>query len=298
MGYFVTAAALKVASANSLTRSAYRALGRLKNSKLCDVSPEVAMWCLEGLPPGRQRLLDLGTGWIHTYSLFAALMRRDDELHCFDVSDNRKWKCFQATLPVIFDELSDGPIPEHSEQHRAAAKRVELLKQARSFDEVYRIIDITYQCRADGVPEYPQNYFDRIFSVDVLEHVDAQVFPVAAQAWFRILRPGGQFYAKIGIDDHLAHYQGRYGSKRYLRYSHRTWDQLLGNEVQYVNRLTTSQILELLKGAGFTIDDVETTAGADPPPEEVHPDYRWQNEEDIRAVGLNVKAHKPQSEAA
>jgi hypothetical protein len=86
----------------------------------------------------------------------------------------------------------------------------------------------------------------------------------------------GRFYAQIGIDDHLAHYQGRYASKRYLRYSNWVWDHLLGNEVQYINHLTKSQILGLLEGVGFAIDDVETDARSDTPLEKVHSDYRWQ----------------------
>jgi hypothetical protein len=32
----------------------------------------------------------------------------------------------------------------------------------------------------------------RIYSVDVLEHVDAAAFPKAAQAWVRILKSGNQ----------------------------------------------------------------------------------------------------------
>jgi hypothetical protein len=75
---------------------------------------------------------------------------------------------------------------------------------------------------------------------------------VAAAAWFRILKPGGKFLAQVGIDDHLAMYQGKVGSKRYLRYSHRTWDWLLGNEVQYINRLTATEIVNILTEAGGT----------------------------------------------
>jgi hypothetical protein len=289
--YFATAAALRVASANTLTRSAYRALGKLKNGPPCDVSLKVALWCMDGLPPERQRLLDLGTGWIHTYGLFPALLR-DDELHCFDVADIRKWKCFRLTLPVIFDQLRNGLAAERDALNHAA-RRVESLRQATSFEEAYRVVGITYQCRSDGVPEYPDDYFDRIFSVDVLEHVDAAIFPKASEAWFRILKPGRQFCAQVGIDDHLAHYQGRYGSKRYLRYSHQTWDWLLNNGVQYINRLTKSQILGLLEASGFVIDEVGTDLGGDTMPAEVHPDYRWQSEDDIRAVRLSVRAHKP-----
>jgi SAM-dependent methyltransferase len=215
---------------------------------------------------------------------------RNDELHCFDAADIRKRKCFQATLPIIFEQLP-GHVPE--DVLRQATRRFELIKQAKSCEEVYQILGITYQWRPSGLPEYPDNYFDRILSVDVLEHVDADLFPKAAEVWLRILKPGGQFYAQVGIDDHLAYYQGRYGSKLYLRYSHQVWEWLFSNQVQYINRFTKTQILELLEAAGFVIDEVETDLGGDTPPEEVHSDYRWESEEDIRAVRLFVKAHKP-----
>jgi hypothetical protein len=56
------------------------------------------------------------------------------------------------------------------------------------------------------------------------------------------LKPGGQFVAQVGLDDHLAFFQGRFGSKRYLRYSERAWRILIG----------------LLTDAGFRIDSIET----------------------------------------
>ena len=288
--YFLTAAALKAVSANTLTRSAYRRVSLLKNDPPCDIFLHVALWCLDGLPPGRQRLLDLGTGWIHSFAIFAALLRDNDELYCFDAADIRKWKCFQATLPLLFDQLP-GQVPE--DVLRKATNRVDSIKKAKSFEEVYQLIGMSYQMRPDGLPDYPDNYFDRIFSVDVLEHVDADLFPKAAEIWLRILKPGGQFYAQVGIDDHLAYQQGRYGSKRYLRYSHQVWDWLLSNQVQYINRFTKTQILEMLEATGFVIGDIETDLRGDTPPDKVHPDYRWQSEEDIRAVRLCVKAYKP-----
>jgi hypothetical protein len=106
------------------------------------------------------------------------------------------------------------------------------------------------------------------------------------------LKPGGQFVAQVGLDDHLAFFQGRFGSKRYLRYSERAWRILIGNSVQYINRLTSSQIIGLLTDAGFSIDSIETDSSGDTAPGEVHPDYRNQSEADIRAVRLNGQAAK------
>jgi SAM-dependent methyltransferase len=288
MNYFVTAAALKIASSNALTRSAYHALTRLRSGPR-PVFVEQAVWLLEGLPEEHCRLLDLGTGWVHAYSLFPALLR-DDEVHCFDSSDNRHFKSFLNTVPVVLDQIRQLNLAPAIVDR--AARRAAALMAAKDFDEAYQAVGLVYQVSPNGIPDYPDNYFDRIFSNDVLEHVDAKVFLPAAQAWFRITKPGGRFLTQVGIDDHLAFYQGEFGSKRYLRYSHRSWDWLLGNEVQYINRLTASEIVDLLREAGFAIDDVDTHV-CDMSRADVHPDYRSQSDDDIRAVRLFVKAHKP-----
>jgi SAM-dependent methyltransferase len=291
MNYFVTAAALRVASASVLTRRIYRALTRLRHGPR-NVFREQALWLLDGLPPGRQRLLDLGTGWAHAYSLYPALMR-DDEIHCFDVEDNRDLASFRATLRAVQSEITERGMLTDLPMQECARQRCNDALQAKDFDAAYEILGMTYQCTGSVIPNYPADHFDLIFSIDVLEHVNAAAFPSAAATWCRILKPGGRFVAQVGIDDHLAFYQGKFGSKRYLRYSHRAWERLLGNEVQYINRLTASEIVNILTDAGLVIDEVKTDASGDTNPDQVHPDYRGQSDDDIRAVRLLVKAHKP-----
>jgi SAM-dependent methyltransferase len=291
LNYFVTAAVLKGASANALTRRTYHALTRLRRGAR-NAFPEVACWLLDELPPGRQRILDLGTGWAHAYSLYPALMR-DDEIHCFDVEDNRNWESFRATLGAVQTEIAKREMLTDPQDKQRAAARCSAALDAKEFAEAYKPLGITYQCTGSVHPRYPADYFDFIFSIDVLEHVDAAAFPTAVAGWFRMLKPGGRFVSQVGLDDHLAFYQGKLGSKRYLRYSRHTWERLLGNEVQYVNRLTASEIVTLLRNAGFLIDEVETDPSGDTAPGQVHPDYRSQSEDDIRAVRLLVKSHKP-----
>lgn len=286
--YFLAAAALKVASANSLTRTAYRAATRLKSSAR-PVLLDRAIWLLDGLPEQASRLLDLGTGWVHAYSLYPALLR-DDELHCFDVTDNRHFKSFVRTVPAVLDQIRQLPLDPTTVNR--AAERAAALVAAKDFGDVYQTARISHQTSPSGIPDYPDNYFDTIFSIDVLEHVDARLFPAAAAAWHRILKPGGRLVVQVGIDDHLAFYDGKFGSKRYLRFSHRTWDRLLGNDLVYINRLTVSEIVALLGNAGFVIDEAETDDSGDTAPEQVHFDYRNQSDADIRAVRLLVKSHK------
>ena len=291
MNYFVTAAVLRVASASVLTRRIYRALTRLRRGPR-NAFPENALWLLEGLPQSRQCLLDLGTGWAHAYSLYPALMR-DDEIHCFDVEDNRDWASFRATLRAVQTEITERGMLTDLQMRARAGRRCKGALEAKDFDKAYKMLGMTYQCTGSAIPLYPADHFDLIFSIDVLEHVDAVAFPTAAATWYRILKLGGQFVSQVSIDDHLAFYQGKFGSKRYLRYSHRTWEWLLGNEVQYINRLTASEIAKILINAGLAIDEVKTDASGDTESDQVHPDYRSQSDDDIRAVRLLVKAHKP-----
>jgi SAM-dependent methyltransferase len=289
VNYFVAASALKVASANAWTRSAYRAATMLKTSPR-KAAVQEALWCLEGLPDEWQCLLDLGTGWAHVLCIFCALLRQD-ELHAFDTEDMRNWRSFQATVPLIRDQVLS--LPLDSAARDRAQRRAEQLLKAADFDAAYQIMGLRYHCSASGCPDFPEGTFDRIMSIDVLEHVDADKFLLAAQTWHRILKPGRQFVAQVGLDDHLAFHQGRFGSKRYMRYSERAWRMLIGNSVQYINRLTASEIIGLLTDVGFSIESIETDSSGDTAPDAVHPDYRHQSEADIRAVRLMVRARKP-----
>jgi SAM-dependent methyltransferase len=271
---------------NSLTRAAYRSLGRMKQGPR-PIYHDPA-WLLSSLPAGPSRLLDLGTGWVHAYSLYPALLR-NDEIHCFDAADNRGFSSFKQTIPVVLKQI--GGRQSDAATRERAEKRAAAVATATSFEEAYKFLGMSYQCSPAGIPNYPDNHFDIVFSIDVLEHVDAQVFRDAARAWYRVLKPGGRYLAQVGIDDHLSHYNGMRDLKRYLRYSHRTWDRLLQNDVQYINRLTASQIIGIMKEAGFTIDDVKTEL-CDISRNDVHSDYHWQSTEDMQAVRLLFRASK------
>jgi SAM-dependent methyltransferase len=284
--YFGAAAALRAASINSLTRGVYRKLTRLKRGpRPISHDPH---WLLDSFPKGPSRILDLGTGWVHAYSLYPALLR-NDEIHCFDVADNRGFSSLIHTVRVVLKQIDSWQLDPASRDQ--AEGRALAVAHAVNFEEVYRYLGMKYQCSPTGIPDYPDGHFDIVFSIDVLEHVDARVFRAAADTWYRILKPGGRFLAQVGIDDHLSHYNGMRDMKRYLRYSHRTWDRLLQNEVQYINRLTASQIVNIVKDAGFRIDDVKTEA-RDISRSEVHSDYQWQSTDDIQAIRLLLRASK------
>jgi SAM-dependent methyltransferase len=281
MRYMLAAAALKLASENKHTRSVYEWLSSTRNGPR-KAFIDQGQWILDRLPSTPARILDLGTGWAHAYALYPALTR-DDEIYCFDVRDCRRFESFKGTIENVHRQLADRP--------EVRSQRAADMREAVSFEDAYRVANMHYHADPSGIPVYPERFFDAIFSVDVLEHVDAKILRLAAHQWFRILKSGGRFMAQVGIDDHLSHYDGYRRPKRYLSYSQKTWNRLLGNSLQYVNRVTASQLVAILRATGLETEEVKTHK-LDACPE-VHPDYKWQSEDDVRAVRLFVVARKP-----
>jgi predicted SAM-dependent methyltransferase len=287
MNYYVTALALRLASANALTKSAYWTLSKMKRGPR-SVWHDRGTWLLENLPDSPSRILELGTGWVHAYSLYQILVR-DDEVHCFDVMDRRNFNSFVATIPAVCKQIQQMQLaPDILERVR---QRAAIIAQCKDFDEVYERLNIKCQISEDGIPNYPENYFDAITSIDVLEHVETRLFRTAAEGWYKIMKPGGRFLAQVGIADHISVYDGNRQPKRYLKHSHRTWDLLLNNDVQYCNRMTATEMIGILKDVGFEMDQVDIEL-CNISREEVHADYQWQSDEDMRAVRADIRAHK------
>lgn len=292
MNYYLAATALRAFSLNGATKALYRWLGNRKTER--KLSMERAGWVLDRIAeaelPERPVLLELGTGWMHAYSVFPALIH-EAEIHCFDVWDNRAFPAFRAALPQVRRGLADLHLTP--EQRARADGRLARLESAGSFDDVYEALGMRYAIDHDGVLPYPDGGFDMIYSVDVLEHVVADSFRRAAGDWFRVLKPGGRMVAQVGLDDHLAHYDPSRSKKHYLRHSAAMFSRWLENDVQYINRIPASEMIAILEDAGFRTLDAERWNVAEPVNLPVHPDYAGQPPEDIAAWRLLLTLEKP-----
>ncbi|GAB5349618.1 hypothetical protein TMRO357_01803 [Alteriqipengyuania sp. 357] len=241
---------------------------------------------LERVPSGPLTVLDLGTGWISAYSIAVALSRPECEIHSFDVQDIRYGighfkEAVRQSQELYFPE---GDLPG------AGREKLEKVYRASSLDEAYKELGLHYQVAESGLPDYPDSFFDIVFSIDVLEHIPARQFEGAAKKWASILKPGGQFLAQVGLVDHTSYWCYKKDDKRYIKHSELVWKLLLENKVQYINRLTATEIMDLLEGAGIeTLEHDRLCASQDM---EVHPDYADQARNDATCLRLYYQGVK------
>jgi SAM-dependent methyltransferase len=290
MNYYVTAAALKTLSSNSVLRKAYRWAGNRKKSYPVWIPKPRWIWeqvTAEGANGKGHVLLELGTGWVHAGSLYSALLI-DASITAFDVWDCRSLYATKTELARI--ETAIQMADDHSPSDKKRAReRSAMALQAKTFDELYRVLNITYLVSGEGILQLPEHSVDMIYSQDVLEHVTRENFESSIREWRRVLKPQGRFLAWVGLDDHLAHYDKTKSMKEYVYHSDRLWNRLLSNRLQYINRLTATEIVAAFQRNGFEVEKWETE-GCSVDLAAVHPFYKWQTQSDLEAICLRLYA--------
>ncbi|MDX1486384.1 MAG: methyltransferase domain-containing protein, partial [Alphaproteobacteria bacterium] len=95
--------------------------------------------------------------------------------------------------------------------------------------------------------DVPDGCCDFVFSHSVLEHVPRADFAPLMGEIYRVLKPGGVSSHDVDFRDHLG------GSLNHLRFSHRLWEApwFARRSGFYTNRLLFSQMLGILRDAGF-----------------------------------------------
>ena len=259
--YYLTAATLKIASLNGVTKSLYRNIGNTVGQRgrrnkpmppyyLKRVNRNVRL-CLErNILNGGGTVLELGTGWMHWEALTTRLFF-DFSATLYDVWDNRQMDALQSYLEQLRQALVDGRIVPPGDIKKAL-RIIDDVQRIKTFEELYKILGFKYVVDPKGELDLlPAAAFDVIISAGVLEHVHADSAWKIVQGMARVLKPGGYGIHSITISDHLYHYDRSASPKQYLHYSERTWKLLFENEVQYINRIQRSEWLAMFQRAGF-----------------------------------------------
>jgi SAM-dependent methyltransferase len=309
--YAAVAAASKAFSVNSTTRRAYRVLGnrlleRIRVSsgipapyldraaRLLDTCDRLAL-----LRPG-DRVLELGTGWIHWEATVLRLFH-DVEVTLYDVVDNRLFATYQVWLGQLRDQL-DGDfgtrLPVTADRVEAARDLLDRARRTQCFEELYALMGFTYVLDPGGMLDgVPTDEFALVVSADVLEHVPADTLAPYLDRVRHSLRPGGHSVHQIDLVDHFAYFDTTCSKKNYYRYSDRAWRRWFDSDVQYVNRVQRPQWRSLFSGAGF--EDVEE----DHVSEELSalrlaPEYASLSRADLECMQMLVVYRRPVTEHA
>jgi SAM-dependent methyltransferase len=295
--YTLAAFALKAFSSNGAGRKLYRQLGNRIGGRqrlaVSDIDIRVARGDLlvelcrkHGVVRDGDRVLEIGTGWMHWYSLYLRLFY-DLEITALDIWDNRQFDALKAAAAKLADVFA-----KRDTEPRARAA-VQTVLACRTFAELYERLGYRYVIEPTGsIAQFPHAAFDMIMSFHVLEHVPTQYVEALVANMHRTLRPGGHLVHQIGIDDHLTHYDVSASPKQYLKYSDATWRLLFENEVQYFNRLQGSEWKAVFERHGFRLID-EIAENADIASLRIHPRFAQYARDDLACTTLTLVYRKP-----
>lgn len=171
--YVLAALALKAFSLNDATKKAYRSIGNLVGQRArqntdIDVYVErgdlfVALCKKYGAVPAQAQAFELGTGWMHWYSLYLRLYF-DLHITMLDVWDNRQLAALQALFGKLKARVPAG--------FKGDVGRLDTIIAAPSFEALYEALGLCYVIEPDGSPrQFADGAFDLIFSFHCLEHV-------------------------------------------------------------------------------------------------------------------------------
>ena len=157
MNYYVAAAALRVLSAHSALRKAYRWVDDQKRSRPVSMPKPRWIWeqmVKEGVDTKGHTVLELGTGWVHGGSLYSALLI-DAAIIAFDVWDNRSLYCTKNEISRVAEAIQAAADHSVSEKRRAS-ERAAAVRRANTFSELYDALNITYFVDDSGISPIPE----------------------------------------------------------------------------------------------------------------------------------------------
>jgi hypothetical protein len=302
LNYIIAASGLKLFSLSPQTRNLYRRMGNVlgANQRISiGLPPYYVERGLELIniiqnyniiQPG-DRLLEIGTGWLHWESIFIRLFF-DVKVILFDVWDNRQLKPLKNYVGRL-DQLIDQKTSLSSEKSRQIHDLIKGILNVTTFPELYNLLGFEYIVDSKGTLQaFQSESYDTIYSTDVLEHVHRNTLPEYVHDIGRLLKPGGYSIQKIDMHDHLSFYDKDASVKNYLRYSNKVWKYYFENKVQYFNLVQRSEWLELFNKAGLELIN-ENVRQADISSLRINEQFRHLSKQDLECASIRIVHRKP-----
>jgi hypothetical protein len=300
--YHMTALALKGFSCCKPSRSLYRALGNRLGSAAraegempsyyFERAERNVAWCRKYGPLcADDRILEIGTGWVHWEAITLRLFF-DFQAYLYDVWDNRQLTALKGFVRQLESRFGQDGFLQGCDFDRARFL-IRKIEKATSFDELYGILGFEYVLDPEGLMEcLPRDTFRLAISAGVLEHIPAETAPRFVSKMASLLAGGGMGIHSINIRDHLSAYDPSASPKQYLMYSESKWKLWYENRVQYINRIQRGEWLRMFSDAGLAIVE-EGGSYADLTTLPIHPRYRGLSRRDIDCTNLVLTVRKP-----
>lgn len=300
--YVLAATALKVMSLNRATRWGYRKLGnavggRRRKSRMNAhyvLRAERNLRRIEAAGAIRdgQTILELGTGWIHWESLYTRLFY-DVAIIAYDVWDNRHFDAFQSCALQLAKRI-ETEVDRPAHQIERARSILTSLRAAQSFEDAYKILNITYLLSPDGrLDGIESGSVDLIISSDVLEHIPSSSITTLIADMERVLKAGGHSAHWVVPADHLRIYAPTVNGKQYMVYGEQTWKRFFENEVQYFNRVQMSDWKGHFESGGFEIRHLQVEQRGDVGSLKLAPRFSRYGQDDLECEVFSLVARKP-----
>ena len=102
--------------------------------------------------------------------------------------DNRQLNALKSNFTQVGKVLLKN---QHftSDELKGAQNLIKKVVNAQSFKELYKLLNFEYKlCESGTLIQFSDEYFDLVFSMDVLEHINEDILADSIKQYFQIIK--------------------------------------------------------------------------------------------------------------
>lgn len=210
------------------------------------------------------KTLELGTGWypVIPFSLFLVGAA---EINTVDISNLTNKEKLKDTLNRFMELIEKDTLKNYlNVQKNRLDVLIALNNQfdALTFDQILEKLHINYIVMdARQLVNLKDNSIDMVHSNNTFEHVYPDVLEDILREFSRVVKKEGLQSHFIDMSDHFAHFDGSITIYNFLKFSNKTWNRTIDNDVQPQNRWRFAQFLQLYKKLNIPVSDTIVRKG-------------------------------------